>query len=435
MKKIQTILAMATVIMPLALVSCSKDDPTEPDKKPDPKENPDNPDNPSNPGGTQTTFKVKAGEDLQTVIDKASAGSKVLVQGGVTFTGSFKMRDGVTLSGGWNATFTAADVENNKTILDANGQGRVLDQNQDFEKETLVSGFEIKNGKEDSGAGVYVKKNGIIEECYIHDNEAASSGGGARINAGGIIRNSVITNNVSNNNAGGVYVYGRLENCEVTFNKADNNCGGGAQLHGEGFIVNCTFARNSAKNGGAIRVYGNGGVIVNSLIASNTKSGVGNNGASGISLNGKASVINCSIVSNISSEQVESQLGPGLYFGDGASDSPVVNCVIWGNSYGSDVTGRQIKGNRTAITNCAVAGGDAVDPNVVTLSYTETASEGAAAPDFVSAANNVYRIKSTSALIDKGVNDYAVAYPKDIDGNARLSGSAVDLGCFEYQKN
>lgn len=434
MKRIQVIAMLLALVLPAAVISCGKDDKapsngTETPEEPG-KTDPETPD-----PGQETYIDVKAGEDLQAAIDGAEAGMTVRVQGGVTFTGRFKMRDGVALSGGWDAAFTKADVENNKTVLDGASEGRTLDQNMDFEHETLVTGFEIKNGAEENGAGVYIKKNGVIDHCYIHDNTATSGGGGIRINVGGICRNSEITNNVSNNNGGGAYVYGRIENCEVTFNKADKNCGGGLQVHDAGEVIACTIARNSASNGGGIRTYGNGAVIVNCLVAANTKSSVGKLGGSGVTLNGNGTLVNCTIAGNLSSEEVDSQNAPGLYFGNASSDSPVYNCVIWGNQYnGGDASGRQIKGSRTAIENCAVAGGDIVDPACLELSFTETATSDGVAPQFVSPANNIYRLKSTSPLIDRGINDFAQVYPTDLDGAARKSGASVDLGCFEYQQ-
>ena len=296
-------------------------------------------------GGNQeegTYIDVKAGEDLQTAIFNAPRGTVVRVQGGVTFEGNIKFVEGVTLSGGWNSTFTECGAEDleNLTIIDAKGSGRALEQHRikpegsdayaDYVIPTVVSGFELKGGNTDNGAGAWIRKNGILEYCYIHDNTASSSGAGVRVETEGIVRNCEISNNTCANNGGGAYVYGTLENCEITFNKANNNCGGGAQIHGAGKMINCTVAKNSAKNGGGIRVYSNGGMIAGCLIAGNTATETteGKKAGSGIVLNGNCSVINCSIVANISNYEVSTESGPALYFGDSSSDSPVKNCVL-----------------------------------------------------------------------------------------------------------
>ena len=109
---------------PAVAVSCSKDPGKEQtdDKTTDTGNTPSGPQNP----GDASIINIKAGEDLQAALDGAAAGTIVRVQGGVTFKGQFKMRDGVQLSGGWDAAFTKADPDNNKTVLDGNNAGRIL---------------------------------------------------------------------------------------------------------------------------------------------------------------------------------------------------------------------------------------------------------------------------------------------------------------------
>ena len=108
---------------PAVAVSCSKDPGKEQtgDNTTDTGETPSGPQNP----GEASIINIKAGEDLQAALDGAAAGTIVRVQGGVTFKGQFKMRDGVQLSGGWDAAFTKADPDDNKTVLDGNNAGRV----------------------------------------------------------------------------------------------------------------------------------------------------------------------------------------------------------------------------------------------------------------------------------------------------------------------
>ena len=196
-------------------------------------------------------------------------------------------------------------------------------------------------------------------------------------------------------------------------------------LHDAGTISGCTFARNSASNGAGIRVYGNGGVIANCLIAANTKSdkGTGKLAGTGLTTNGNCTIINCTIVANQGSDDASTGNAPGLYVGNGGSDSPIYNCIVWGNKYnGGLVTGRQVKGTRVGLVNNAIAGGDETDPDVIVLSM------------FVSVKNNVFRLKAGSPLVDKGLSDVVLAFPKDLDGEARVSGNKVDIGCFELQQ-
>ena len=91
---------------------------------------------------TQVTAD-KTGVDLQAAIDAAKAGDTVYVQAG-TFYGNFKMKDGVNVSGGWDAEFKAQT--DYATILDAQANGRVLHQPAEFTTLTVWSNFTIQNG-------------------------------------------------------------------------------------------------------------------------------------------------------------------------------------------------------------------------------------------------------------------------------------------------
>lgn len=54
-------------------------------------------------------------------------------------------------------------------------------------------------------------------------------------------------------------------------------------------------------------------------------------------------------------------------------------------------------------------------------------------PQFVNFALQNYRLKATSPAIDTGIDTTGLNLPKmDLDGNARIFGSAIDLGCYEY---
>ena len=65
---------------------------------------------------TQVTAD-KSGTELQAAINAAEAGTTVYVQAG-TYVGNFTMKEGVNVSGGWNADFTAQT--DYASILDAN---------------------------------------------------------------------------------------------------------------------------------------------------------------------------------------------------------------------------------------------------------------------------------------------------------------------------
>ena len=84
-----------------------------------------------------TVHKVKASdgaEVLKSTIAEAAAGDTVLVQEG-KFIGNFTMKEGVQVIGGWNGLFTSK--KDYATILDANADGRVLNQPAAFSTLTV----------------------------------------------------------------------------------------------------------------------------------------------------------------------------------------------------------------------------------------------------------------------------------------------------------
>ena len=92
----------------------------------------------------------KSGTELQAAINAASSGDTLTVQAG-TYYGNFTMKQGVNVIGGWDANFeTQTDYA---TILDAQENGRVVNQEAAFDVLTVWENLTIQNGKDESGTG------------------------------------------------------------------------------------------------------------------------------------------------------------------------------------------------------------------------------------------------------------------------------------------
>jgi len=152
----------------------------------------------------------------------------------------------------------------------------------------FLSGFTLTNGhtrisgdsaKEQSGGGVGCELRGIITNCTLSGNSAASYGGGSyegTINNctlsgnsasyygggsfGGTLNNCTLTGNLANYGGGGSYG-GTLNNCTLSGNSA--NSGGGSS--GD-TLNNCTLSGNSANSGGGSY----GGTLNNCIVYYNT---------------------------------------------------------------------------------------------------------------------------------------------------------------------
>lgn len=388
-----------------------------------------------------TQVQVKASNDLQAAVDAANSGDTVLVQAG-TYKGNFTMKDGVFVSGGWNADFTAQTQH--ASILDANASGRVLNQPANFETLTIWDNFTIQNGKLEAiaadqlGAGVALMKKGRVINCLIQNNTFAYSGnclgGGIGQDSGDrndtCAINCVVRNNFASH-GGGVRIRGVILNSIIEENTSTTNAGGGMHLQG-GAAYNCIIRNNeSLKNTGGVRCYGTSD-LVNCLIVGNKAGGK----VGGVGCESKPSnIINCTIVEN---EQVATG-GDAVFCGlsDGIGDTNAhngkffVNNIIWGNKAGGEVQVVQanyhIKRYST-FKNNALSDTTNLGKEYFALNADNAAANG---PQFV---DSTYAVAWTSPLYNAGSND-ALAYfvgDKDVYGNARKQGENIDLGAVEH---
>ncbi len=191
----------------------------------------------------------KSGTELQAAIDAAEAGTTVYVQAG-TYFGNFTMKEGVNVSGGWNESFTTQT--DYATILDAQANGRVLEQPAAFTTLTVWSNLTIQNGKltatatVKAGAGVVLCDKGQVKHCLIQNNLFDASSGEA--SGGGVYENgfteSVLVDDCiirgnSASHGGGVRICGVMQNSIIENNTTSINACGGVQLHYGGAMYNC----------------------------------------------------------------------------------------------------------------------------------------------------------------------------------------------------
>ncbi len=382
-----------------------------------------------------------AGKALQDAIDAAEAGATVFVEAG-TYQGNFTMKESVQVSGGWNSDFTAQTEY--ASVLDANANGRVLNQATDFTTLTVWENFTIQNGKlsenvDNLGAGVVVRKQGRIANCLVQDNTYTyTSGncmGGGLGHESGDLNDTCAINCVVRNNkgthGGGVRIRGVILNSVIENNTATGPCGG-LHLQG-GAAYNCVVRGNQTTGDtGGVRLY-NAGKLVNCLVADNYCQGkVGGVGSE----SAVSDIINCTIVNNtqgLTSTDKEF-CGVRIATENGANSKIFVNNVVWGNKAGEEVQGQQISysvckyGTRT---NNAFQGKSPIDAEFIALAENEAAN----GPQFVDPANGNYAFAWSSPLYNTGLNSVVekMVSDKDILGNARMQGENIDLGAVEHK--
>ena len=180
-------------------------------------------------------------------------------------------------------------------------------------------------------------------------------------------------------------------------------CGGGAFV--SGILSNCIVIGNSINHselyyeygGGVYCIYG--GRVINCLITGNELIGYGGGIAHQF---GDCLVENCTIVSNSASG------GGGTYGG------VFRNCIIYNNLGGNSSGG--------SITYSCVTPNPGGAGNITTD------------PHFVNVAGRDYHLQSTSPCINAGTNQDWMVGATDLDGLARVRGTRVDMGAYEYQR-
>ncbi len=351
------------------------------------------------------------------------------------------------------------------TIIDGNQSGSVITFAGTEDETCVLSGFTTRNGYADYGGGI--RGNGTratVRDNKINGNSASLSGGGLHdcsgtiednvitgngarwggglSGCGGIVQNNIVGPNRASDSGAGLYsCNGTLRNNTITGNSGFYRGGGLSDCHGiirnntirankalygaglawcHGAILGNTISANGADFGGAL--YQCNGTIQNNLIAGNSAAyrdeGYGPD----------ATIQNDIITENWVN------LGGGLYGCNGTIQNNTVvgnssgllwclgairNCIIWGNGEG------YLEGQ---VREC-------VPPSFSCIQdwWGEGRENVREDPQFIDEKGGDYDLKETSPCRDAGVNYYWFAWPQcDLDGNCRLHGSRVDMGCYEY---
>ncbi len=398
---------------------------------------------------------VRQGDDLAAALEAAQAGDDIYVGEG-TFTGNFTMKEGVNVTGSYDASFTEVPVyeplkatEGLTTVLDGNAAGRVVTQGADFTTPTTWKNLVIRNGKVttsgENGGGVWVRKNGILDGCELRDNTLAAAasdcGGGVCAASGSLVTRCYIHSNRSSGKGGGFFANDAKGCfCLVEGNTADKQ-GGGVALYGgaqatRGIVYNCIVKGNTARDGGGIYcerwcfVYN---CLVTGNVATTNVSGIMAGGATANN-NFGCNIVNCTVVNNTDSNT--SQYAAGVLIGN---TGLIMNSVIAGNTSNNAATPQIWLGNKwTFVIYNAYPEGGLTKGNAVP-------TQNSRIHDSVSFTDGmldtVFRPVAGSALVnagvltaDQGALDGSVPNWTDLDlAGGRRQVGAIDLGCYELQ--
>jgi hypothetical protein len=254
------------------------------------------------------------------------------------------------------------------------------------------------------------------------------AGGNAIALVNSRLQNSVISGTGGALNTGGVAVSAissTVVGCTISNNYSGGE-GGGVRLQNS-LMDRCIVTRNTAGGGslgfGGGGVFENNSIIRNSLIVSNnvinatgdpSYGGLGG----GVYMQGGA-LLNCTVAGN-SAQEFSSHPGGGA--GVFAESGSITNCIIYFNSLGIDRASTNWYNMGPAIfDHCCTApdpgGAGNITPN----------------PQFADMANGNYHLAFSSPCIGAGVVQPWMTSAQDLDGNARTTGHAVDMGAYQFR--
>lgn len=365
-------------------------------------------------------FVISGGNsDAATGFDPGFRGGGVLIDGGTpTLTGNVISNNSARRGGGV-AVLDGADPDVSGTVIEGNradflGGGLLIE-----EASPHVVDVEISNNLSDgSSGGVHIiDGDPILRRVSVSGNEAlglAANGGGIGISPNlqpmdvTIVASEIFLNRAPNGGGIAVSQSGLLDAVTVTIassavvsNEATSGVGGGLfATDADLIVVNTGVGANSSSGAGGA-IFHDDGVItmVNSTVVGNESAAA----VDGIRLLGSGTVTNSIIDETTNLVLATVTTTSSLIVGSGGSGAG------W--------------------TLASVDGGNNIDAD----------------PLFVDAAGGDLHLMASSPAIDAGATALAVAddADADADGNvvelgpdldllARLSGSAVDLGAYEF---
>jgi hypothetical protein len=271
---------------------------------------------------------------------------------------------------------------------------------------TTVSGndFYGNNGGYGGGLGFEGGNLTLSGNTFEANTSGGNGGGGALISASSaIIVSNLFLGNFASGDGGGA-------DCSAAYMTVSGNvfqdntseAGSGGGLYAAGYIVN----------------------LLDNLAVTNAANGTSSEGGGiWVDANTTLNMINNTVARNLSAES-----GGGVAYTIAGTVEVlnVYNNIIWGNS--ATVNGGDVWLSGTGAER-VFAFNDAGNFFGVWDLFENNLDVN---PQFVNAANGNYHLQSGSPCIDAGTTNAPSLPSTDLDGNPRIVGGAVDLGCYEF---
>ncbi len=418
-------------------------------------------------GNGNGTSWANAFTKVQDALAAAVAGDEIWIAAGVytpnTANTTIDLKNGVALYGGFAGTESQRDQRNwqtHRTILsgdvdgnDFNSDGNFISEGVGHIQGTNAGRIVVSNGIDRTarldgviltgaavdGAIILDNSSPTLVNLTIIGNQAqgGNDGGGIRISNGSPLLNNVRIVNNTAFRGGGIHSFNNsnpiLLNVTLQGNVSEGGAGGMNSATSSATLINVSFVGNRAGGEGAgMNNDKSNATLVNVIFVGNSTTAAQGGGMANVN-GGTITLTNVTFVDNGSNDN-----GGGMYTYN--SEPTLRNTIFWNND-GTDRV-NQINGSTGSIQHSLIQGDNTTDNGNLDGTVTQ--------PGFVRLPNgNDYgdlRLRTDSALQDKGNNSFLPADTQDLDGdgdttetlpldltlNPRIEAGTVDLGAYEF---
>ncbi|HOG42511.1 MAG TPA: choice-of-anchor Q domain-containing protein [bacterium] len=285
----------------------------------------------------------------------------------------------------------------------------------------------------------------VISNCTFVGNLTTTVGGAVVIDSSAVtISDSVLDSNSSGQAGGAVFIRGSetpLIKSTLFKNNTSLNAGAVANHEADNVVFeNCYFYNNSATGsalpsglGGALQNNeGSNVTVINSVFKGNSAVA----GGAVLNIKSDISVINCSISGNNANGAI----------GNGESNPEIVNTIIYANTGGSffnipeGTYGMAASIPVVSYSDIEGCGGSAMTCGTGTETCwiadcgTDNGNNIAEDPLFINSGDEPLNLTDLSPCVDAGDSTkIPVTVTKDIAGNDRIQGVAIEMGAYEVK--
>ncbi len=407
-------------------------------------------------GAANGTSWTDAFPSLQSALDAACIRDQIWVASGIykpqynyemeggSRINHFRLIEGVQIYGGFAGGEISLDQRVDFGLGEANETVLSGDLNDDDMFDVHSGGFLGTTGSDNCYHVLYNPSESALTSQTVLDGFIIRSGnanGADPHNKGGAISipssspeicNVVLMHNFASSRGGAIYMFDSnavVSDADFLYNVSER---GGAMYVGDSSptIKNAIYRGNvSSTDGGAISFFASNPTLTNAVFSSNIANNYG--GALDFASQFSSFTATCTNIS-LSNNQAGNSGGAIRFFGySAASELNINNSIIYGNTASGGGNELALNSNGSTILNHSCYKNQTNDIQQTSGNFLYSNNNQCSDPMYADPTNDDLRLYGDSGAIDTGLASYNTL-DTDIRGQARLQGSGIDMGAYEW---